>query len=164
MFVWRGRRKIHESLIFAGLLVLALVVLVSWSFRKSGFASGSFKIREVRICEELDENLKPVSADRNISSASQQVCLWFDYSGARRGDAIEISWYLGSDMIQRETVRLSAPEGVRAFYLLRDDGSLLEPGFYLVTIIYNGKDVYEDNFTVAVSSGDLSPDNAVIWD
>lgn len=158
------RRKIYAPLIFVGLLVLALMVLVSWSFRKSDFASGSFKMREVRICEELDENLKPVSADRNIPPESQQVCLWFDYAGARRGDAIEISWYLGGDMIQRETVRLSAPEGVRAFYLLREDGSALEPGLYSVKISCNGKDAYEDNFNVAVSSGDAFPDNVVIWD
>jgi hypothetical protein len=157
------RRKIYVPLILVGLLVLALMALVSWSFRESDFASGSFKMREVRICEELDENLQPVSADRNIPSESQQVCLWFDYSGARRGDAIEISWYRGDDMIQRETVRLSAPEGVRAFYLLREDGSYLDPGFYSVTISCNGKDTYEDNFTVAVSSGDAFPDNVVIY-
>lgn len=159
-----GRRKIYAPLIFVGLMVLALMILVSWSFRENNFASGSFKMREVRICEELDEDLKPVSADRNIPPESQQVCLWFDYSGARRGDAIEISWYLGDGMIQREAVRLPAPEGVRAFYLLKEDGSPLEPGFYSVTISCNGKDVYEDNFSVAVSSGDAFPDNVVIWD
>ena len=158
------RRKIYAPLILVGLMALALMTLVPWSFRKSDFASGSFKMREVRICEELDENLRPVSADRNIPPGSQQVCLWFDYSGARRGDAIEISWYLGENMIQREMVRLSTTEGVRAFYLLREDGSHLEPGFYSVTISCNGKDAYEDNFTVAVSSGDTFPDNVVIWD
>jgi hypothetical protein len=158
------RRKIYAPLIFVGLLALALMVLVSRSLRKNDFASGSFKMREVRICEELDENLKPVSADRNIPSESQQVCLWFDYAGARRGDGIEISWYLDDNMIQREAVRLSAPEGVRAFYLLREDGSSLGSGFYSVTISYNGKDVYEDNFSVAVLSGDAFPDNVVIWD
>ena len=158
------RRKIYVPLILVGLLALALMALLSWSLRKNDFASGSFKMKEVRICEELVENLKPVSADRNISSGSQQVCLWFDYSGARRGDAIEISWYRDDDMIQRETVRLSAPEGVRAFYLLREDGSPLEPGYYSVAINCNGKDAYGENFTVAVSSGDAFPDNVVIWD
>jgi hypothetical protein len=158
------RRKIYAPLILVGLSVLALMMFVAWSLRESNFASGSFKMKEVRICEELDENLKPVSADRNIPSESQQVCLWFDYSGARRGDVIEISWYLAGNMIQRETVRLSAPEGVRAFYLLKEDGSPLDPGFYSVTINFNGKDTYEDNFTVAVSSGDMFPDNVIIWD
>jgi hypothetical protein len=158
------RRKIYAPLILVGLLVLALVALVSWSLGKSDFASGSFKMRDVRICEELDENLNPVSADGNISSESQQVCLWFDYSGARRGDAIEISWYRGEKMIQRETVRLSAPEDVRAFYLLKDDGSPLDPGVYSVTISRNGKDMYEGKFAVAVSSDDMFPDNVVIWD
>ncbi|MDR1580241.1 MAG: hypothetical protein LBS35_07775 [Synergistaceae bacterium] len=158
------RQKIYSPLISVGLLVLVLMALVSWSLRKNDFESGSFKMRDVRICEELDENLKPVSADRNIPSGSQQVCLWFDYAGARRGDAVEIAWYRGGGMIQRETVRLSAPEGVRAFYLLREDGSPLEEGFYSVTISRNGKDAYEDNFTVAVSSGDMPPGNVVIWD
>jgi hypothetical protein len=158
------RRKIYAPLIVVGLLVLALMMFVSWSFRENDFASGSFKMREVRICEELDENLMPVSADRDISSESQQVCLWFDYAGARRGDAIEISWYRDGKMIQRETVRLSAPEGVRAFYLLKEDGSPLDMGIYSVAISRNGKDMYEGKFAVAVSSGDVFPDNVVIWD
>ncbi|MDR3164872.1 MAG: hypothetical protein LBU13_04780 [Synergistaceae bacterium] len=158
------RLKIHEPLVLVGLMALALMLLVSWGFRRSNFASGSFKMNEVLICEELDENLRPVSADRNISQESQQACLWFDYSGARRGDTIEISWYLSGEMIQRETVRLSSSEGIKAFYLLKEDGSPLAPGFYSVIISCNGKDTYEDNFTVAVSSDDAFPDNVVVWD
>jgi hypothetical protein len=160
----RERRNVTEPVVFVGLMVTALIALVWWGFRTSDFASGGIKMKKILICEELDENLEPVSADRNIPPGSQQVCLWFDYSGARRGDAIEISWNLEDKTVQRETVRLSKPEDIRAFYLLKEDGSPLDPGFYSVTVNCNGKDTYEENFTVAAASDDYVPGNVIIWD
>ena len=126
------KRKNADPIVFLGVLVLVLVICVSWSFRKSNFIAGSFKIDEIQICEELDENLQPMNVDRNLSSNSTQVCIWFSYSSARRGDLIEIAWYRDESMIQKEILRLAEPKGVKAFYLLREDGSSLESGFYSV--------------------------------
>jgi hypothetical protein len=149
------KRKNADPIIFLGALVLFLVVCVSWSFRKSNFIAGSFRIDEIQICDELDENLRPLNADKDMQADSQQVCVWFSYSRARRGDSIEIAWYRDDSMIQKEILRLSEPKGVKAFYLLREDGSPLEPGLYSVYISCNGREKVAENFMIAVSSDDL---------
>jgi len=158
------KNKNADPIIFLGVLVLVLVVCVSWSFRKSNFIEGSFKIDEVQICEELDENLQPMNVDRNMPSSSTQVCIWFSYSSARRGDLIEITWYRGESMIQREMLRLAEPKGVKAFYLLREDGSSLESGFYSVSISCNGREKMTENFTVADLSDDFLMEDDIEYD
>jgi hypothetical protein len=158
------KRKNAEPIILIGVFVLILVACVSWSFRTSNFIAGSFRMDEIQICEELDEGLMPIRAERNMSADSSQVCLWFSYSRARRGDSIEIAWYLNERMIQREIVRLSETKGVRAFYLLKEDGSPLDSGFYSVYISCNGREKGMENFTVAASSDDERMGNIVIWD
>jgi hypothetical protein len=152
------------KLLTMGLFVIVLMICLSWSFRASNFVAGTFRLDSVRICEELDDNLEPVSADKNMPAESQQVCLWFQYSKARNGDSVEISWYLNEHILQRETVRLSQPKGTRAFYLLREDGSALESGFYTVFIACNGKERGVENFTIAAVSGDVPAGNVIIWD
>ena len=156
-----NKRKNADPVVFLGVLVLVLVACVSWSFRKSNFIAGSFRIEEVQICDELDENLRPVSVDRNMPPDSQQVCIWFSYSKARRGDSVEIEWYNDENMIQKEILRLTEPKGVKAFYLLREDGSPLESGFYSVRISCNGREKITENFTVEASSDDLFIDEDV---
>ena len=143
-----NNRKYADPIVFVGVIVLALVVGVSWSFRSSDFIAGSFRIEEIYICDELDENLRPMNIGASLPPGSQQVCLWFGYSKARRGDLIEIAWYLGETMIQRETLRLSESMGVKAFYLLREDGSSLEPGLYSVHISCNGRERTTVNFEI----------------
>ena len=149
------KRKSADPIIFLGVLVLVLVFCVSWSFRMSDFIAGSFRLDEVQICEELDENLQPINLDRNMPSDSTQVCIWFSYSNARRGDLIEIIWYRNENIIQREITRLVDPRGVKAFYLLREDGSPLESGFYTVQINCNGREKLTENFTIAASDEDF---------
>jgi hypothetical protein len=145
------KRKYADPIVLLGVVVLLLMVCVSLSFRYSHFIAGSFRIDEVQICEELDENMRPVNVERNMSPESSQVCIWFSYSRARRGDLIEIAWYHEESMIQREIFRLYEPRGVKAFYLLREDGSPLESGFYTVHISCNGRGRVTENFTIAPS-------------
>ncbi|MDR1650594.1 MAG: hypothetical protein LBR87_02265 [Synergistaceae bacterium] len=158
-----GRQRAN-SLILVGVCVLFLMVSLSWSFRVNNVAAGTFVMDDAQICEELDENLMPIRADRNMPADSQQACLWFSYSKARRGDVLEISWYLNEREIQKETVRVADTSGTRAFYLLKENGSALDPGFYSVFIDCNGREKGVLNFTVAASSGDQSAGNIVIWD
>ena len=157
-----NKRKNADPIFFLGVLVFILVICVSWSFRESNFIAGSFKIEKVEICEELDENLQPLNVDKNMPSDSQQVCIWFSYSKARRGDSIEIEWFSGENMIQKEILRLAEPKGVKAFYLLREDGSPLESGFYSVRICCNGREKIMENFTIEASSDDLFMDDDII--
>jgi hypothetical protein len=155
-----GKRKGVEPIVVVGVSVLILVACVSWSFRASNFIAGSFRMDDIQICEELDENLRPLRPDRNMSAESLQACLWFSYSRARRGDIIEIEWYLDEKLITKETVRLSEPRGVRAFFLLKDDGSPLDAGFYSVRINCNGREMGMENFTVSAPVGDDSAGDA----
>jgi hypothetical protein len=136
---------------------------LSWSFRTTDFIAGPFKIDGFRVCEELDDDLLPVSPGVDMPPDTPQACVWFKYSSARRGDMLGIDVYLNGRMIQRETVKLSAPEGVRAFYLLKEDGGALDPGFYSVTISCNGRERLTENFSIAASSGDADLGNVVIW-
>jgi len=159
-----NKRKNAGPIVLMGVFVLALVICVSWSFRISNFIAGSFRMDEIQVCEELDENLMPIPADRNMAADSQQVWIWFSYSRARRGDSLEIAWYLNERMIQKEMVRLSESKGVRAFYLLKEDGSPLDEGFYSVYVSCNGREKGMENFSVAVSSEDASTGSAVMWD
>jgi hypothetical protein len=155
-----SKRRSADPIIWLGAVVLVLIVLVSWSFRSGNFIAGTFSIDDLQICEELDESLLPVSSDINLSDGARQVCLWFTYSKARKGDSIEIVWYLNEKMIQRELIRLSDTRGRRAFYLLRDDGSSLAPGFYSVYITCNGREKVMENFSVAASSDDEALEDA----
>jgi hypothetical protein len=117
-------------------------------------ASGPFQLDEIQICEELDGDLKPINIERNLPGETQQVCLWFRYSKAGDGDSLEISWYLDEKLIQRENVLLSDPDGIKAFYLLKEDGSPLNMGFYSVLLMCNGREKGIANFTVAALGED----------
>ncbi|MDR1137690.1 MAG: hypothetical protein LBK91_05140 [Synergistaceae bacterium] len=159
-----SKRKRIGSLILTGLLVLALMACISWSSRSNDIIAGSFTIDEIQICEEIDEELRPIGIVRNMSAGSQQVCLRFVYSRGRRGDSLEIAWYRNERIIQSETIRLSEANGTRAFYLIREDASPLDTGFYSVFISCNGREKWMGNFTVDAASGDLPMGNVVIWD
>jgi hypothetical protein len=159
-----GKNNSADSLILIGVFVIVLMAFLSWSFHASNTIAGSFKLDEVTICEELDEYMRPVSADRNMPPDAQQVCLWFSYSRARNGDSLEILWYLNEQSIQKETVRIPDESGIKAFYLLKEDGSTLDPGFYSVLINCNGRERGVENFTVASASGDIPVGNVIIWD
>ncbi|MCL2683988.1 MAG: hypothetical protein FWE55_01985 [Synergistaceae bacterium] len=155
------KRKDADPIVLLGVMVLILMVFVSLSFRKSNFIAGSFRIDEVQICDELDETLRPVSVEKNMPPDSQQVCVWFSFSRARRGDSIEIAWYRDDSVIQKEILRLSEPRGVKAFYLLREDGTSLESGLYSVRISCNGREKVTESFIIAASSEDLLLENDI---
>jgi hypothetical protein len=145
-------------------MVLALMAGISWSSRSADIIAGSFTIDEIQICEELDEELKPIGGARNMPAGSPQVCLWFVYSRGRRGDSVDITWYLNERIIQNETIRLTEAKGTRAFYLIREDASPLDAGFYSVSISCNGREKWMGNFTVDAAVGDVPMENVVIWD
>ncbi|MDR1510234.1 MAG: hypothetical protein LBS53_11410 [Synergistaceae bacterium] len=160
-----GKKRRHSGyLILVGLLVLILMAGISWTSRSNNIIAGSFTIDEIQICEELDEEMKPVGIGRNMPAGSQQVCLWFVYSRGRRGDSVDITWFLNERMIQGETLRLAEAHGTRAFYLIKEDASPLDAGFYSVFISCNGREKWMENFTVDAASGDVPMENVVIWD
>ncbi|MDL2263240.1 hypothetical protein LJC31_01165 [Synergistaceae bacterium OttesenSCG-928-I11] len=137
-----------KPLIALGLFVLVLVLLLSWNVRRDNIAAGSFRLDEVVLCEDLDDNMNPQERKTQFSGDTKQVCLWFEYAKARDGDQLEVQWQFGKDDIQRESFRLVHARGTRAFYLLREDGSALPPGMYVVSILCNGRTKGVERFEV----------------
>jgi hypothetical protein len=146
-----------------GFFVAGLMVFLSMSFRADNVIAASFRLDDVQICEELDDGLRPVNPGAVLSGDAKQACLWFEYSRAREGDSLEILWNFDGRAIQKDSYRLQEPEGTRAFYLLRDDGTSLPGGAYTVSISCNGRERRLERFSVEAVSGGLSgePDEAL---
>ena len=119
-------------------LVVLLVLLAGWSFR-SRAASEPFRLEQAVVCLELDDEMKPLRVSDRFPRGTRQVGLWFRYASAREGDGLSVKWYHQGSLIQRETLRLVPGRGVKAFYLLREDGSPLPAGTYRVRLEGNGR-------------------------
>lgn len=144
----KSRRGEGRSLIVLGVLVLVLMVLTSWNFRAYSVIAGSFQIDDILICEELSGDMRPLPTSGDLSDGLKQVCLWFSYSRAREGDVVELSWRYRDETIQRESFRLAERSGMRSFYLLREDGSPLPAGNYMVTLFCNGREKVAEAFLI----------------
>ena len=152
-----GRNQ-SGALIMLGVSTVALMFFISWSFRADNMIAGSFRLEDIQICEELDEDMKPLNAGKSAQEGIKQVCLWFSYSSAREGDSLEINWAFENQTIQRDVFRIVSVEGVRAFYLLMEDGSPLPAGSYSVELYCNGRKKAAEPFRVNPSSGDIGPE------
>ncbi len=141
-----------KPLILLGFFVLILIFFLSWSVRRDNIAAGSFRLDEIALCEELDDNMNPQERKSRFPGDTKQVCLWFEYARARDGDQLEVQWLFENEDIQRESFRLVHARGTRAFYLLREDGSALPPGEYSVSILCNGRTKGAERFEVEVPS------------
>ncbi|MDR3321075.1 MAG: hypothetical protein LBS93_01395 [Synergistaceae bacterium] len=150
-----NRRKQVYKLLLLALFVVFLMIFLFWSFSAGDIIAGSFRLGDIQICEELGDNMVPVNAGTTLPGGAKQVCLWFDYTKARVGDALEIVWKFGERRIQRDSYRLPASGGVRAFYLLKEDGSPLPAGSYSVEIFCNGRERGGESFFVTPSSDDV---------
>ena len=143
-----------KPLILLGLFVLVLAFLLSWSVRLDNVAAGSFRLDEIVLCEDLDDNMNPQERKTNFPGDTKQVCLWFEYAKARDGDQLEVQWKFEKDDIQRESFRLVHARGTRAFYLLREDGSALPSGTYTVSVLCNGRTKGVERFEVEPAQED----------
>jgi hypothetical protein len=154
----RPERSNAVTFVALGFFVAGLMVFLSLSFRTDNVIAASFRLDAVQICEELDDGLRPVNPRPNLPGGAKQACLWFEYSRAREGDSLEILWSYDGKAIQADSYRLQEPEGTRAFYLLRDDGTSLPGGAYSVAISCNRRERWLERFSVETVSGDLSGD------
>jgi hypothetical protein len=149
-----NRRDQAGALILLALFVVALMLFLSLRLRADNVIAASFRLDDVRICEELDGELMPVNPGAVLPAEAKQACLWFQYSRARDGDSLEIFWNYDGQAIQKDSYRLAEPEGIRAFYLLREDGAVLPGGEYSVAIFLNGRERRAERFSVLAASGD----------
>lgn len=136
-----------RSLIFLGITVVLLIFLAILSVKAEPFRS-SFSVDEVIISQELDGSRKPTRIGNIIPSGVRQVCLWLEYSSAREGSYLEVSWLYQNEIVLSERVGLTAKDGVRAFYLLKDSGDALPIGNYSVTVSTAAKKWSEINFSI----------------
>ncbi|MDO5114797.1 MAG: hypothetical protein Q4D58_01730 [Synergistaceae bacterium] len=136
-----------RSLVILGAIVVILVILSVMSLN-TGLLGSPFRIDKAVVCIELDKNRLPHKVMETITHGVRQVCLWFQYSSAAEGNHLVVSWYYGEDMVLSESLKLMTKEGVRAFYLLREDGSPLPPGNYRVTISSATRMLSELNFEI----------------
>jgi hypothetical protein len=139
------------------------MVFLSLSLRADNVIAASFRLDDIQICEELDDEMKPVNPAPNLLAGAKQVCLWFEYSRAREGDLLEIYWSFGDQKVQKDSYRLFEPSGMRAFYLLKEDGASLPEGAYSVALHCNGRERKVQRFNVEGLSGDkeLAEDEAL---
>lgn len=156
-----SKREEGRKLIALGISVLALMLLTSWSFRTGSVIAGSFQVDDILICEELSGDMRPLPVSGDFSDGLRQICLWFSYSHAREGDVVELSWRYKDEPVQRESFRLTKQSGMRAFYLLRDDGSSLPAGEYTVTLFCNGRERFAETFRIHSEESDDDDDVAM---
>ena len=136
-----------RPLILLGVAVIILVALIVVSL-KSGLLGSTFRIDKAVVCVELDRNRLPHKVMNTIQYGTRQVCLWFQYSSASEGNHLEVSWYYGKDLVLSEPLKLMTKDGVRAFYLLREEGTPLPVGKYRVTISSPTKRLSELDFEI----------------
>ncbi len=122
-----------RPLVLLGFSVILLLLLATWSLKVGPFSS-FFKVEEAVICQELGDNREPLLIGNSIPYGPSQICLWLKYSSAREGSHLEVSWYYGNELVLSEPLKLMTKDGVRAFYLLREEGTPLPVGLYRVAV------------------------------
>ena len=137
-----------RPLVLLGFSVILLLLLVTWSLKVGPFSS-FFKVEEAVICQELGDNREPLLVSNSIPYGPSQICLWLKYSSAREGSHLEVSWYYGNELVLSEPLKLMTKDGVRAFYLLREEGTPLPGGSYRVTVSTPAKVWSDIKFEIA---------------
>lgn len=128
---WSTRQKVSFFLI---VVILILLVSVLWSLNKVGGYVGSLNVSKVFVCSEIEPSSIPAPVSGKLNYGQNQLCIWFEYDHAGKDDKIKITCYKDKEEIIRQQVALAPKQGVRAFYLVKDDGSPLPAGKYRVVI------------------------------
>ena len=141
-------KSAKRPIMFLGFSVILLLLLETWSLKVGPFSS-FFKVEEAVICQELGDNREPLLIGNSIPYGPSQICLWLKYSSAREGSHLEVSWYYGNELVLSEPLKLMTKDGVRRFYLLREEGTPLPVGSYRVTVSTPAKVWSDIKFEIA---------------
>jgi len=145
---WVIMQKTGKFFLLAVLLLsVPLVALLLWQ-QGHRFSVGPVSVTGAVVCRELDDSGSPVGEGPLFKWGGRQVCLLFKYETPRPGGALSVTWRFQSQEIFRETIRVNDTGGVRAFFLLREDGSPLPVGDYEVSIESEGRESYGVPFSV----------------
>lgn len=110
--------------------------------------AGPVSITGAVVCRELDDSSSPVGGGPIFRWGGRQVCLKFRYEAPRPGGNLDVIWRFQNQVIFRESIRIGDTGGVRAFFLLREDGSPLPVGEYDVSIENDGRERSRISFSV----------------
>ncbi|WP_213698736.1 MULTISPECIES: hypothetical protein [unclassified Acetomicrobium] len=141
------------------IFILAVAILLVPSFVvtvRSDMISGAIEITNIIVCEDLTSDLVPVnvvSSSSGFSYGITQVCVAFTYRGSSYFDSC-VEWYYEGDLIHNESVYLDG-EGVKVFYLLRDDGTPLKKGLYEFYITCKGVRLADISFSIGGSESEI---------
>ncbi|MDO4952747.1 MAG: hypothetical protein Q4E34_02840 [Synergistaceae bacterium] len=128
---WSTRQKVSFFLI---VVILILLVSVLWSLNKVGGYVGSLNVSKVFVCSEIEPSSIPAPVSGKLNYGQNQLCIWFEYEHAGKDDKVKITCYRDKEEIIRQQIALAPKQGVRAFYLVKGDGSSLPAGKYSVVI------------------------------
>jgi len=138
-----GKQFLFISLI----LCVPVVVSLVWLYGQHNF-TGPLVIHSFVLCEELDENSLPIKITERFDWGTRQVCVRFVYSAPRTGSQVRIKWFYEDRVIFQEEMTISDKKGVKAFYLLREDGTPLPMGAYCVVVESDGRESVRRCFTI----------------
>lgn len=115
------------------LVIFLLLAFSFWAVRSRN-AAGALEIRDVALCDQVDEKMRPLGKGTVFAYGTRQLCLWFGYSQANGGDRVQVRWFYRGRPIHSEHLRVDSGNGFKALYLLQEDGSPLPKGLYSVRI------------------------------
>jgi hypothetical protein len=145
---WGIMQKTGKQFLFISLILcVPVIVFLVWLNGQHNF-TGPLKIHNAVLCEELNENNLPSTPAERFEWGTRQVCLRFVYSAPRTGSQVRIQWVYESRVIFQEQLTISDKKGVKAFYLLREDGTPLPMGEYCVVVESDGREALRRCFSI----------------
>jgi len=135
-------------LLLLSFLFVALCAVLLCRWRGYVYLTQPPEVREVFLCEALDENSNPVNAGDQFQWGTRSVCLLFSYGSFQPKTAVDIKWLYEGRILAEERVELLDEKNSCAFYLMKDDGAPLPIGNYAVVIESMGKSLSKKFFVV----------------
>ncbi len=129
-------RSMKKSPLITLLVCIIAILLLSvlWSANKVGGYVGSVNIPRAYVCREIEHGKVPLPVTSKLYPDQRQICIWFEYKNAGKDDKIKIVCYRDQNEIIRQQVVPAGKNGIRAFYLVKNDGAALPVGKYRVTL------------------------------
>lgn len=147
MYIFRTIKQQRTAFEFIGVLIFFMIMLTSWAFRLDIY-NNSLLIEKSLVCLELNEKRAPLKIVTEFSHGVPQVCFWMKYRSGKVPRDIDITWIFDKQEVLSESQTLVSKEGIKVFYLLREDGSPLPDGSYKVIVSDKGRIMTEIPFKV----------------
>lgn len=141
----KGSSRFPLVVIFSATILS--VLLLGWALRGSGIVQNC-EVYDVSVCEELDEQLRPLGGSSPFCFGIRQLGVRFRFRLARQGESLLVRWHFQNHLIHEESLSVESTEGVKAFYLVREDGAPLPVGDYAVSIAEGDRQAFRLEFAI----------------